>query len=315
MPTKVIMPQLGESVIEGTVTKWLKSKGDRVQEFEPLLEVNTDKVDTEIPSPSAGYLLDILVGEGTTVRAGTVLAWLGEAEEEIPEKEDLEAGTQAVAPAVIATAGSPEATGVTQLAGRSRDLGFISPVVARLAREHNLDLSRIQGSGLGGRITKKDVLAYLESIQKVEPAVPAWETPAFGDLFKPTEMVFPTPESTAPAVEMAPASAAAALPGEIIPHTPIRRAIAEHMVRSKHTSAHVTTVMEADLSRVVTHRQANKEAFSREGVNLTFTAYFVAAAVAAIKAFPVVNSSWSEEDWYCSARSISASPLLWVRPA
>ncbi|PWH13412.1 MAG: 2-oxo acid dehydrogenase subunit E2 [Anaerolineae bacterium] len=290
MATQVLMPQLGESVVEGTVTKWLKQKGDPVQEMEALLEVNTDKVDTEIPSPASGVLLEIVVPEGTTVQAGTVIAWIGEPGEQIPQ-EALPSALQTekqppTAPELPAlqtaeTAPSPE-----------RVLGFISPVVARMAKEHQVDLTQVRGSGQGGRITKKDLLAYLEGRQQKESAAaveqPIWETPADGDLFRPTELVFGQPP-TAPAAPSVPLS------GRLLPFTPIRKAIAEHMIASKHTSAHVTTVMEADLSRVVAHRAAHLAEFAQQGAKLTYTAYFAAAAIAALKAYPQVNSSFTPE--------------------
>ena len=272
MPTQVIMPQLGESVVEGTISRWLKAKGEPITEFEPLLEVNTDKVDTEIPSPAAGTLLDILIPEGTTVNAGTLLAWIGEAGERVPAggegapaalSEAAQAGLQASPPA------APPLT-----PGRDQGMGFISPVVARIAGEQGVDLTQVPGTGQGGRITKKDILAYIEGRQKgliPEKAAPAIEKAT------PEPLQVPTPA-----------------PGEILPHTPVRRAIAEHMLLSRRTSPHVTTVMEADLSRVVAHRQANKESFARDGANLTFTAYFIVATVTALKAYPIVNSSWSE---------------------
>ncbi len=294
MATQVIMPQLGESVVEGTVTRWLKREGETVEEFESLLEVNTDKVDSEIPSPAAGTVLKILVPEGETVKAGTVIAWIGEPGEELPDEGGGGLPTvekpQAAQPAPAAPVPTP---------GRDRDLGFISPVVARLAQEYQVDLSQIKGTGQGGRITKKDVLAYLEQREKqsVEKQPAIWETPGEGDLFRPTELMFPGGQ---PKVE-AQAGSPGQPPGEVlpgsrlIPHTKMRRSIAEHMVFSKRTAPHVTTVMEADLKQVVAHREANKALFARDGVHLTYTAYFAAAAIAALKAFPQVNSSWSEE--------------------
>jgi len=183
MPTQVIMPQLGESVVEGTVMKWLRREGETIAELEPLLEVTTDKVDSDIPSPASGTLLKILVPENVTVKAGTVIAWIGQPGEVVPGVDSGAPAPAAAPPAAAApVAGSPAA-------GRDRDLGFISPVVARLAREHNLDLRAVQGTGEGGRITKKDVLTYVERRSPVaEPA--AWETPGEGDLFRPTEMMF-----------------------------------------------------------------------------------------------------------------------------
>lgn len=277
MPTQVIMPQLGESVNEGTVSKWLKSVGDRVAEFEPLLEVNTDKVDSEIPSPESGTILKILVPEGTVVTAGTLLAWIGEPGEPVPgDGESPPTGevTRVTAePRAIPESGQPPA-GIPQPPTREAGLGFISPVVAKIAGEYGIDLTKVPGTGQGGRITKKDVLSYIEQ-QKTRP-----------------EMAPPAPEAI-PSIQAPPVSGAA--PGEILPLNAVRRAIAEHMVLSKHTSPHVSTIMEADLSRVVAHREANQAEFARDGVNLTFTAYFIAAAVKALKAYPIVNSSWTEE--------------------
>ena len=281
MPTNVIMPQLGESVVEGTVTRWLKRAGDTVTEFEALLEINTDKVDTEIPAPAGGTLLCVYVPEGETVRAGTLLAVIGapgEAVPEVPAARPASAAAVTPAPAGEAAAGAEHA--------RRGELGFISPVVARIAAEHSVDLAQVRGTGQGGRVTKKDVLAHVEG-----GAAPApWETPALGELFRPTEELRGLQPAAAPAVS----TASPAAPGTIVPLNAVRKSIAEHMVRSRHTSAHVTTAMEADLSRVLAHRLANKDGFARDGVHLTLTAYFVAASVAALKAVPIVNASWGE---------------------
>ncbi len=279
MPVQVLMPQLGESVLEGTITKWLKAKGERVGEYEPLLEVNTDKVDTEIPSPADGVLLEILVEEGTTVQAGSLLAWIGEAGESLPARGTLPEIELATPPAESA---QPAVVTTAPAAGRDRDLGFISPVVARMAAEHNIDLSKVLGSGQGGRITKKDMQAYIETMKVEGEGRP---TPVVSP---PLPAVSPIPSPPAPGFPTS-------QPGDILPMTAIRRAIADHMVMSKHTSPHVTTVMEADMSRVATHREANKAAFARDGVNLTFTAYLVSASVSALRAFPIANSSWSDE--------------------
>ena len=289
MPTKVIMPRLGESVEEGTISKWLISRGQDVNEFDPLLEVNTDKVDTEIPSPASGILLEILIPEGTTVQAGTLLAWIGEPGENLPENGEgiIKAELVPTMAETKVTAGlEPHPEPIPLTPGRDRELGFISPVVARIASKHQIDLKRVNGSGQGGRITKKDVLVYLESHQGSQvktPAalpeiasVPVRETPAVSEV--------PLRQTVSPPS-----------PGEVVALSPVRKSIADHMVFSKHTSPHVTTVMEVDLSRVVAHRQSNKEQLSNAGVNLTFSAYFIAASVAALKAFPIVNSSWSDE--------------------
>lgn len=281
MATKVIMPQLGESVVEGTVTKWLKQEGDRVEEFEPLIEINTDKVDTEVPSPAQGMLLKRYIPEGETVRAGTLLAVIGSADESVPEVD------QQAAPVTEAARASGHAA-VQSSSGRTdaaADVGFVSPVVARIAAEHRIDLSQVRGSGRGGRITKKDIMAYVASSVGAGEVAP-WELPASGELFRPTEEVF---GAGAAGVTQT------ATPGTLVPLDAVRRSIAEHMSRSKHTSPHVTTVMEADMSRVVAHRNANRERFAADGVNLTYSAYFAAASVAALKAVPIVNASFGDD--------------------
>ncbi|MEJ5239985.1 MAG: dihydrolipoamide acetyltransferase family protein [Anaerolineales bacterium] len=293
MPVKVLVPLLGEGVQEVTITRWLKKEGENIQELDPLLEVNTDKVDTEIPAPASGVLLKVLAKEGAVAKVGEVIALIGQPDEALEPAEAPAAPQteQPVAAAAKAAPASPQPVlEAPPAAEASRMAGFISPVVARLAAEHGIDLSQIKGTGQGGRITKNDVLAYLEARQKAAaqpspapaPAVaapipPAPAAPA------PTAPVPPTPTPSVPAG------------AELIPHTIMRRQIAEHMVMSKRTSPHVLTVMEADMSRVIAHRNAHKEQFARDGVHLTYTAYFIAAIVAALKAYPIVNSSWSEE--------------------
>jgi 2-oxoglutarate dehydrogenase E2 component (dihydrolipoamide succinyltransferase) len=274
MPVQVVMPQLGESVIEGTLSKWLKAKGDTVSENEPLLEINTDKVDSEIASPGSGTLLEILVPAGTVVTAGTLLAWIGESDEKVPARTEALPEEKLPERSEAREDGRKDEAPAPSPTERAKGLGFISPVVARIAGEHGIDLSLVTGTGGGGRITKKDVQAFLER-QSFEPAVE----------FAQAETSRITPLAAGPT----------AIPGELIPFTTVRRAIAEHMVLSKHTSPHVSTIMDVDLSRVVAHRAANKEAFARDGANLTFTAYFVASTVAALRAHPIVNSSWIEE--------------------
>ncbi|RME86558.1 MAG: 2-oxo acid dehydrogenase subunit E2 [Anaerolineae bacterium] len=272
MATKVLVPRLGEGVEEVTITKWLKKEGESVRELEPLLEVNTDKVDTEIPSPTSGTVLKIEAQEGETVPVGRILAWIGEPGEEpgeAPEAPSVSA--PAPEPVPVARASSPP-----QAESPSRDLGFISPVVARLAAEHGIDLRQVKGTGLRGRITKKDVLRYLEKAAAT-PAPP------------PPEHLTPdtkTPSHLTPATET---------PDTLLPHPLIRRQIAEHMVHSKRTIPHVLTVFEVDMSRVVAHREANKEAFARDDIRLTYTAYFLVAAAQALRAYPRVNSTWTDE--------------------
>jgi 2-oxoisovalerate dehydrogenase E2 component (dihydrolipoyl transacylase) len=270
MATKVLVPLLGEGVEEVTVIKWLKKEGDSVDELEPLLEVNTDKVDTEIPAPASGTVLKILAEEGLPAKVGTVLAWIGKPGESV----DGGAGVQSLREASPRDQASGEKKKVSQgqeilTPTERQDIGFISPVVAKIAAEHGVNLSEVQGTGLNRRITKNDVLDYVEK-----------KTADHGQeamVHRPSSMVTP------------------AAGDQLVKHTVIRKQIAEHMVMSKHTSPHVLTVMEADMSRVAKHRSTNKEIFVRDGVNLTYTPYFMMAIVAGLKAYPSVNSSWTDE--------------------
>lgn len=277
MVTKVLVPLLGEGVEEITITKWLKQEGDSISELEPLLEVNTDKVDTEIPAPSSGVVLKIEMQEGMVAKVGEVLAVIGQAGEAVdsvqsvvgsekPKSEKQENTRQEKEPTAQAPAADHQPPTTNQ------GLGFISPVVAKIAAEHGVNLQNVPGTGLNGRITKNDVLSFVERGNKKEDGgEPATRTP-----------------HTAPAVTPAAGD-------QLIKHSVIRRQIAEHMLMSKRTSPHVMTVMEVDMSRVVKHRAANKAIFARDGVNLTFTAYFMQAIVAGLKAYPNVNSSWKDE--------------------
>jgi 2-oxoglutarate dehydrogenase E2 component (dihydrolipoamide succinyltransferase) len=269
MATKVFVPRLGEGVEEVTITKWLKKEGEPVQELEPLLEVNTDKVDTEIPAPASGVLLKIELPEGRPAKVGELLAVIGQPGEQMEDEKTPVAPPPKEAKGEIPARGAKPAP---VAASAPADLGFISPVVARIAAEHGVDLSQVRGTGLGGRITKNDVLNYIESRQAAAQVLP------------PTPK--PQPVTAAKIVSAG---------DQLIKHSLIRKQIAEHMVMSKHTSPHVLTVMEADMSNVVRHRAENKAAFERDGVNLTFTAYFMMAIVAGLKAYPMVNSSWTEE--------------------
>lgn len=281
MPIQVLMPQLGESVIEGTVSKWLKDIGDEIEEFEPLLEVNTDKVDSEIPSPAGGKILAILVKEGTTVEAGTLLAWIGEEGEDIPEDGGTSSDQEIFGkpePAEEALIHSQPPATFPQV-GRHRELGFISPIVSKISHEEGIDLTHIKGTGQGGRITKKDVLNYLEFRGSMQMGGVTRQLDSSAEI--------PPSRTQQPVQEI--------IPGEILPHTIVRRSIAEHMVRSKQISPHVSTIMEADMKNVIAHRKKNKAIFSQDGVNLTFTAYFISAAVAGLKSFPIVNSSWTDD--------------------
>ncbi len=307
MATQVVMPQLGESVVEGTVGKWLKKVGETVKELEPLLEVESDKVNTEIPSPAGGTVLALYVEEGTTVKAGTVLAMIGQPGEAVPEAPASSAahghsGQKESAP--IAAAAPSHAMAP---AGKGGNGGpRLSPVVANMVAQHGIDVSKLHGTGQGGRITRKDVEAYLASGGSAAPArapeVPPWEQPGSGDLFKPTDDLYKKPSPAAAAPVSAPADhvhsapPAPGKPGELVQLSAMRKRIAEHMVLSKlHTAPHVTTVFEADMGAVTAHREANKADYASRGINLTFTAYFVLATARALRAHPLVNSQWTDE--------------------
>ncbi len=318
MATKVIMPKLGESVVEGTVINWLKKEGDSVEEFESLLEVESAKVNTEIPSPASGTLLKILVQAGETIDAGKTIAWIGNSGEQLPIENSDESGDtkekrveeqerqSALDQTVTQSEIKPVSTDLEKrmAAGRDRDLGFISPVVAKIASENQVDLTQLNGTGQGGRISKKDILSYIKNRGEVmlEQEAPAWETPGEGDLFRPTEMQFPerfatrngsTDSTSSRSNEQAQVKASIA--GQLIPHTKIRRRIADHMQMSKRTSPHVTTVMEANMRNITGHRDKNKQVFENQGVHLTFTAYFLVATARSLQKYPIVNSSWTDE--------------------
>jgi 2-oxoglutarate dehydrogenase dihydrolipoamide succinyltransferase (E2 component) len=291
MAVKLLMPLLGEAVTDATVTKWLKSPGDKVEEYDPILEVNTDKVDTEIPSPTSGVVLAEYAREGEVVKVGSLLAWIGQPGEAIPQEGAPEPAVPVSAPAQPATGPAstqppvPQAKAPSPLTIPPRELGFISPVVAKIAAEQNVDLNKVTGTGLSGRITKKDIEKYLETRSLAPTPAPSAAPPSPA----PASPSTPAPTVFAPAVSQ--------LTGTytVYPQTPIRKAIAEHMVLSEHVAPHVSTIMEVDMSCVSDHRAANKEAFAAQGVNLTYTAYFILASVAALKAYPLVNSSWSDE--------------------
>jgi len=277
MATKVLVPLLGEGVEEVTVSKWLKQEGDSIDELEALVEVNTDKVDTEIPAPSSGVVLKIQMEEGTVAKVGEVLAVIGQEGESVEDASGPETEEEIKTSDIRHETSAPQSTDANLKSEvqslKSRDLGFISPIVSKIAAERSVDLQQVPGTGLNGRITKKDVLNFIETgEQKIESRQP----------------------SAVSAQPATPATTAAA-GDQLIKHSVIRKQIAEHMVKSRRTSPHVLTVMEVDMSKVVAHRKANKDVFARDGVKLTFTAYFMQAIVAGLKAYPNVNSSWTDE--------------------
>jgi pyruvate dehydrogenase E2 component (dihydrolipoyllysine-residue acetyltransferase) len=288
MPTNVIMPQMGESIAEGTVTRWMKKVGERVERDEPLFEISTDKVDAEIPSPAAGVLAKILVNENETVAVNTVVAVIdgeGTATAAQPPAEAPQAGKKAEEP--MAPPGETPRRGVSTSPSRAPgEKVRSSPLVRRIAREHNVDLTQVLGTGLGGRISKKDIFTYLEHSQTAGGAAPKAAAPTMA-----------APPAAVPAVK-APARVPAARkmvftgPTNVVPMTPMRKQIAEHMLASRRTSAHVSTVFEVELTRVHELRAQQAAEFEkRNGLKLTYTPFFVRAAVEAIKEFPIVNSS------------------------
>ncbi|HCR70787.1 MAG TPA: 2-oxo acid dehydrogenase subunit E2 [Anaerolineae bacterium] len=268
MATKVFVPRLGEGVDEVTVTKWLKQEGDSIKELEPLLEVNTDKVDTEIPAPATGVVLKIIAQEGQVGKVGELLAVIGQPGESVDSSELAVDSKKESKVESQKSVGVQQPTINNQPQTANKEIGFISPVVAKIAAEHSVNLSQITGTGLNGRITKNDVLSFVESGKS--------KVGSQTTVHRPSSIV--VGEGS-----------------QLIKHTPIRKSIAQHMVESKHTSPHVLTVMEADLSKVTKHRSAHKAQFERDGINLTFTAYFMSAIVAGLKAYPMTNASWSDE--------------------
>jgi pyruvate dehydrogenase E2 component (dihydrolipoamide acetyltransferase) len=273
--TDVIMPQMGESIFEGTITKWLKQVGDTVQRDEPLFEISTDKVDAEIPSPAAGVLTEIKVPAGQTVQINTVVGVIGgeagTAAPAVPETAPAAAPTPA---ALAPAAPAPDAAAGVKEAPRS------SPLVRRIAKENNLDLTQVPGSGAGGRITKEDVLGFIE---KHGAAAPAPAAPAAA----------PAPASAKPAAPTAPAAPVTpALPGELVPMSRMRAIIAQRMVDSKRTNAHVHTVFKIDFTRIVKIREKEKSKYEqRNGVKLTYMPFISRAVIATLRKMPIINAS------------------------
>src|SRR5271170_180644 len=278
MPTDIIMPQMGESIVEGTITKWLKKPGDKVQRDEPLFEISTDKVDAEIPAPASGVLQEIKVTEGTTVGVNTVVGTIavnGEA-----AAKPAKAAPAAAPPAKEEKkpAAAPAARTTPAQASEDEEARS-SPLVRKIAREHSINLSQVPGTGLGGRITKQDITAFIESQARVG-------TDAF---VRPAER---SDASQSPAPAAPRPAAPAAYPGDLVPMTNMRKIIAQRMIESRRTSAHVHCMYEVDFTRIVTLRAKHKNAFEqRHGVRLTFMPFFVRAAIIAVQQWPIINAS------------------------
>ena len=265
MPTDVVMPQMGESITEGTITKWLKKVGDTIERDEPLFEISTDKVDAEIPSPAAGTLTEIKFPEGATVGVHTVVAVIGGAAGEpaaapaLAEPAPAPAIPAPVAPVAVAPAASVA----------SGECPRSSPLVRKIAKDNNIDLNRVPGTGPSGRITKTDILGYIEN-----PAA------------KPAPAAAPAKSSAAtPAADLP-------IPGSLVPMTKMRSIIARRMVESKHTSPHVHTVFKVDMTRIVRLREREKSKYEqRNGVKLTYMPFITRAAIAALRKHPIVNAT------------------------
>ncbi len=289
MPTDVIMPQMGESITEGTITKWRSNVGDAVERDDPLFDIATDKVDTEVPAPLTGRLVEVLVPEGETVEVNTVVGRIA-AEGEVwtpgdsaDEATDAPAEAEAEPPREEAPAPAPSEPARSR---RPRS----SPLVRRMAREHGIDLADVPGTGEGGRVSKQDMLDWIEQAgEKAAPAAP--DAPELPPETPPVEVPVELPPRPEPA-------SPDAVPGDRTePMSHMRRTIAEHMLRSRQTSAHVTTVFEVDVSRVVAIRAANAERFlARTGVKLTLTPFFARAALEALGGFPTLNASISGDE-------------------
>jgi len=329
----VEMPQMGESIVEGTLTKWLKKPGDKVERDEPLFEISTDKVDTEIPSPAAGTLAEILVEEGKTVGINTVVGRISDGagasstSASAPATASAPASAPAPTPApqasvaqsdgashVDAAPQAPPAPAYAQGSGTVVEdtAGPLSPLVRKMARENNIDLSRVKGTGVGGRITKQDLEAHLtgqtagqtasaqagtavtpvSAPRPVQAPPPQQQAPVYVPSPAPEQ-----PRQAAPAAPPPPAPTQVTMPGapaamRVEPMTIMRQKIAEHMTFSKHTSAHVTTVHKVDMTKVAKLRDKLKGTFQAQyGFGLTFLPFMVRAACAALRQYPLVNAS------------------------
>jgi pyruvate dehydrogenase E2 component (dihydrolipoamide acetyltransferase) len=312
MSTDVIMPQMGESIAEGTVTKWLKTIGDRVKRDEPLFEISTDKVDAEIPSPAEGVLVEILVKEGETVPINTVVARIGaegEAKkgpapkpEPVSEKTASAGGAPSSpapaaapqAPAAVPPRSAPAPAPAAPTATREDEAALrrktkSSPVVQKIAGEHGVDISLLEGSGIGGRVTKKDILTYIE-----HPGEP-FAAPLTGAAA--SRPAVPAPKAAAPELPAGPGIVFPAGEREVREKMSImRKRIAEHMIMSRRTSAHVQSWQECDMHAVSKRRETLKGEFERSGVKLTFTTFIAETVVRALQAFPKLNASLEGED-------------------
>jgi pyruvate dehydrogenase E2 component (dihydrolipoamide acetyltransferase) len=293
MATDIVMPQMGESIVEGTITKWLKKPGDKIQRDEPLFEISTDKVDAEIPAPASGVLQEIKVSEGTTVQVNTVVGTISSDGDGAAPAKAAPAAEKKSAPAPAAPKAESRPAAKAEPAAPAAQVheddehARSSPLVRKIAREHNVNLSQVEGTGLGGRITKQDIQAFIEGQSGASPR----ESGGAG-----VSPVQPS-EGTRPAIQAASAPAPtprptpAAIPGDLVPMTNMRRIIAQRMIESRRTSAHVHCMFEVDMTRIVNLRNKLKSGFEqRNGARLTFMPFFVRAAIIGLQQFPIVNA-------------------------
>jgi pyruvate dehydrogenase E2 component (dihydrolipoamide acetyltransferase) len=289
MPTDIVMPQMGESIFEGTITKWLKKPGDKVQRDEPLFEISTDKVDAEIPAPASGVLQEIKVAEGATVQVNTVVGTISADGEGVAAKPAAAAAAKREAAPAKAAAQpaetkapapvAPPQAAPSEASHEEDDHARSSPLVRKIARENNVNLTQVPGTGLGGRITKQDITAFLEQGQPTAAAAP-------------TLSAAPAP----PAKSASSAPAPATIPGDLVPLSQMRKIIAHRMIESRRTSAHVHCMFEVDITRIVQLRNKNKAAFEkRNGARLTFMPFFTRAAILTLQQYPIVNGSLEGE--------------------
>ena len=309
MSTDVVMPQMGESIAEGTIVRWIKKVGDTVERDEPLFEISTDKVDAEIPSPAAGVITEIRANEGQTVEVNTVVAVIGEAGAKpavptaAPKQVEAAAPKPSAPPAPATAPAQPERSAPPapqhQEPARPVDVATehepdtdrsmrSSPLVRKIAKEHNVDISQIHGTGISGRVTKDDILAFIGGgPQATRAAVP----PAAARSAGSQSDVDRTQPATGAPKPAASSAAGAGLAGQVVPMSIMRRKIAEHMTASRRTSAHVHSVFEVNFGQVEKIRQAKKNEYERAGAKLTYLSFILKAAIDALRAIPVVNAS------------------------
>jgi pyruvate dehydrogenase E2 component (dihydrolipoamide acetyltransferase) len=304
--TDVVMPQMGESIFEGTLTKWLKKVGDKVQRDEPLFEISTDKVDAEIPAPAAGVLREIKVKEGATVQVNSVVAVIGGAgapaqaapakpQAAQPQAVQPQASQPQVSQAQPVQQQQPQQVVSFPAGDRGQDGERLrsSPLVRRMARENNVDLSQVPGTGLGGRISKNDIQSFIQQHgqgggRPQMVSAPPQSRPAQ----QPQQQQAQQPPAQQPQTQPVPVPQIQTVPGEVVPMTPMRKKIAERMVESKHTSAHVHSVFKVDMTRIARFREKNRKSWeARNGVKLTYLPFIAKALLHGIRVKPIINSS------------------------